>query len=241
MIYNKKFEIRLKDIGKDNEMTNVAILNILENVAAYHSDSVGIGVNTTKETMITWVLLDWKLNVIKRPKYGHTLNATTWARYANKCYSYRDFEIYDDSNNLCVIATSKWLLIDLAKNKLAKIDDDLIQRYEPEYGKSVFNILELDKLNAPQTYKSNYQYTTCRSDIDVNKHMHNLRYLDLAYEALPYEVYNGQAFNDVRITYKKEVKLGDVLNCKYCFVNNKHIVGIYNNEGNILHSLIVLS
>ena len=35
---------------KGEEISNIAILEYLENIAAYHSDSVGYGVNTTKQT-----------------------------------------------------------------------------------------------------------------------------------------------------------------------------------------------
>ena len=42
MIYNEKFKIGLKDVWKDSKVSNVAILEYLEDVAAYHSDSVGI-------------------------------------------------------------------------------------------------------------------------------------------------------------------------------------------------------
>ena len=34
MIYKKQFEIGLKDIGKNNEITNTALLERLENIAA---------------------------------------------------------------------------------------------------------------------------------------------------------------------------------------------------------------
>ena len=126
MIYKKQFEIGLKDIGKNNEITNTALLERLENIAAYHSDSAGYGVNTVEQTKVTWVLLEWKLQVIKRPKYGQKINIDTWSRYTNKCYSYRDFEVYDENKQLCAIATSKWLLINVEKNKIAKVEESLI-------------------------------------------------------------------------------------------------------------------
>ena len=50
MIYTEKFKIPLKDIGKDNKIKNRAVLEILENIACYHSDLVGYGVNNIKET-----------------------------------------------------------------------------------------------------------------------------------------------------------------------------------------------
>lgn len=241
MIYKRQFEIGLKDIRKNNEITNTALLERLENIAAYHSDSIGYGVNTIDKTHITWVLLEWKLHVIRRPKYGEKININTWARYTNKCYSYRDFEVYDEKQNLCAIATSKWLLINVEKQRIAKIEDSLISKYEPEEGKSVFNILELEKTKESENYESSIDYKVNRADIDVNKHMHNLRYLDLAYEALPEDVYDNKIFNNIRITYKKEIKLGEELKCKYAKQEDKYVVGIYNEDSNVLHSIIELN
>ena len=77
-------------------------------------------------------------------------------------------------------------------------------------------------------------YTTQRRDIDVNKHMHNLNYLDLANEALPEEVYSNNNFNDIRISYKKEIKLGETVKCKYTFENDKHIVTVKSEDDKII-------
>ena len=75
----------------------------------------------------------------------------------------------------------------------------------------------------------------------MNKHMHNLYYLDLAYEALPEDVYeNERPFNNVRIMYKKEIKLGDTVNCKYTYQNGMHIVVIKSGDDKNLHAIIEL-
>ena len=42
MIYKEQFKIGLKDVWKNSEVSNIAILEYLEDVAAYHSDSVGV-------------------------------------------------------------------------------------------------------------------------------------------------------------------------------------------------------
>ena len=59
--------------------------------------------------------------------------------------------------------------------------------------------------------------------------MHNLNYLDLANEALPEEIYKEGKLNDIRITYKKEIKLGEIVKCKYSF-------NIYNTIHNYFSS-----
>ncbi len=240
MIYTEKFKIGLKDVWKGQEISNKAILEYLEDVAAYHSDSVGYGLNTLDITNVTWVLLDWKVQVIKRPKYGQVLTVNTWSRSILKCYAYRDFEIYDDKNNLCVVATSKWLLIDSNTRKITKIGKEIADKYESETEKSVFQQQDIEKIKEPENYKNSIIYQTKRKDIDVIGHMHNLYYLDLAYEALPEDVYQKRPFDKVRIMYKKEIKLGENVICKYAYDEGKHVVVIKSEDEKILHAIIQL-
>lgn len=239
MIYTERIKTALKDIGKDNKIKNRAILEILENVASYHSDNVGYGANDIGKTKLSWILLDWKLEVLNRPKYGQVLKVNTWGKGMEKFFTYRDYEIFDENNNLCAIATSKWALIDIEKGKMARITEEIIGRYLPE-GKNVFLEEKLDKLEVPTQVEASIKYEVIRKDIDLNGHMHNLYHLDLAYEALPNEIYEKRPFNHVRITYKKEIKLGDIVNCNYTNKNGKHIVTIESKDGekNNLHSII---
>ncbi len=240
MIYKEKVKIGLKDVWKGNKVSNKAILEFLENVAAYHSDMVGYGINTSEETGVSWILLDWKVKVIKRPEYGKTLDIHTWSRKILKFYAYRDFEIYDDENNLCVIATSKWLLINNKTGKIEKVEEKMANSYESETSKSVFEEHDIEKLKAPLHYENSIIYQTRRKDIDIIGHMHNLYYLDLAYEAMPEEAYNMRPFDEIRIMYKKEIKLGEIVNCKYSYENNKHIIVIQSEDEKTLHAIIEL-
>ena len=238
MIYKEKFKIGLKDIGKENKINNKAILECLENIACYHSDSLGYGINTSDITHATWLLLDWKLKVIKRPKYGQILDIRTWSRYIIKCYAYRDFEIYDENNELCAIATSKWLLTNNQTRKIAKVEQEMADKYESEPERCVFADAEIEKITAPEVYKNSIIYQIKRKDIDIIGHMHNLYYLDLAYEALPEEVYEQRPFDEIRIMYKKEIKLGENVICKYTYENDKHIVVIQSEDERILHAIV---
>lgn len=239
MIYTEKFKIPLKDIGKDNKIKNRAVLEILENVACYYSDLVGYGVNNIKETKVTWILLDWKLKVINRPTYGQVLTVNTWGKGMNKFFTYRDYEIYDSNNNLCAIATSKWVLIDTERGKMSRLTENIIKAYNPEE-KNVFKEENLEKVKIPEKFTHKIKYKVIRKDIDINNHMHNLYYLDLAYEALPDEIYNKRPFDYVRITYKKEIKLGEKVNCKYVEQDGKYIIAIKSEDETVIHAIVEL-
>ncbi len=238
MIYTENFKMGLKDIGKDNKIKNRAILEFLENIGAYQSDLVGYGAEFTNKTGLAWVLLDWKLKVLKRAVYGDILKIKTWGRAMNKASSYRDFEIYNQKGELCAIATSKWAMVDIKKGKIVKLSEEIIEKYEPEE-KSVFENKILEKIEISKednTYKTT-KYKVNRKDIDLNGHMHNLYYLDLVYEALPEDIYINETFDNVRIHYKKEIKPKEILNCDYIFENEKHKVCIYNEDRTILHAI----
>lgn len=238
MIYKGKFKLGLKDIGKDNKIKNRSILEFLENIGAYHSDEVGYGVNEIPKTNVSWILLDWQLNVINRPVYGQTIEVHTWGRGMNKFFTFRDYEIYDENNNLCAIATSKWALIDVKTGKLARLTEKIINKYNPEE-KSVFSE-EMGKIEMPKEFIAELEYIVTRKDIDINKHMHNLYYLDLAYEVLPENVYEQRPFNNIRINYKKEIKLGDTVKCYYTKKQNEHIIVIKNKDSDVVNSIIKL-
>ena len=240
MIFKKIFEIGLNDISKGNFITNKAIIKNLENIGANHSDQVGYGVLDIPNTNASWVVLDWKIEIIKRPIYGQKLNIHTWARTTKRAYTYRDYIIYDEQGNKMVIATSRWALISLDNGRPVKLDNSIIDRFEPEEDKKVFGFEELEKLKEPSSFQNIIYYKVNRSDIDINKHMHNLYYLDLAYEVLPQDVYETITFDKIRITYKKEIKLGDVVKSKYTYEGDKHIITICDENESIIHSIIEL-
>ena len=239
MEYKESFKLRLDDIDRECNITNKTILRIFENIAGYHSDSLGRGVLTMDETGTTWILLEWKVKVIKRQKYDEEIRVNTWPRSFNKFYTYRDFEIYNEKGEICVIGTSKWLLLDIKKSKIAKLDENLINKYGI-VDKNVFNQEEVEKIQEPENFESEITYKINRKDIDFNGHVHNLNYLDLAIEALPEKIYLENNFDDIRITYKKEIKLGETIKCKYGKVNDKNVVSIFSEDEKIKHAIIEL-
>lgn len=79
-----------------------------------------------------------------------------------------------------------------------------------------------------------------RRDIDINKHVHNLYYLDYANEALPEEIYKDARFDNIEIMYKKQIKLGDEINCYYSKEEDKNIITIKSKDDKILHAIVEL-
>ena len=172
--FEHKFEIGFRDVGKSNKITNKSLLGYLEDTAGMHSNLVGYGLNDIERTNLTWILLNWKVQVFKRPLYGESILVKTWARNTIKFYTFRDFEVYNAQNELIAIASSKWVLLDAKTMTLTKISDELISKYHPE-NKAVFgDAKEICKLDFPNEYETMLPYTIQRKDIDINRHVHNV-------------------------------------------------------------------
>ena len=239
MIFEYKTRV---DIGKVNSMalvTNKGMLALLENVACMHSDMAGYGICDIPSTRLSWVQLNWRVAIIRRLKYNEEITIKTWAKEASKVTTIRDFEVLDKDGKQVCIATTKWTLTNIDTQGLAKITDDIIKKYEP-VSKSIMPEYEFKKLQEPENFSNEYIYNTERRDIDVNKHMHNLNYLDLAYETLPEEIYLNDEFNNIEIMYKKAIRLGDTSKCLYSFENNKHTVVIKSLDEKDLHCIVNL-
>ena len=117
MSYKKEYEVRLEDLGNGNLATDIAILKMLEEIAEQNSFEVGYGIENLSETNAAWLLLDWQVEIIKRPRYKEKINVETWSRKMERCYGFRDFEIYNKEKDLIVKGTSKWVLIDIEKRE----------------------------------------------------------------------------------------------------------------------------
>ena len=239
-IYTKKFDITFSDIDINNELSNKGILRIMQEIAGLHSSFLGYGLNDAPKTGYAWLLLNWKLKVFSRPKWGEALTVNTWSKSMNPLFAYRDIEIFDDKNNLIAVGSSKWILFDINKKSLIKIPDEVKDKF-PSVDKSVFEDKFTEKLKEPENSIFSHEYTVQRRDIDTNHHVNNLNYLDYAYEALPEDIFFNINFSNVEIMYKHEAKIGDKLSVFYSHTeDNQYIITIKDEQRKNLHAIVKL-
>ena len=239
MIFEHKTRVDISKVNANADITNKGMLSLLENVACMHSDKAGYGIREIPITHLSWVQLNWRVQIKRRLRYGEEITIRTWAHSSTKVSTLRDFEVIDNEGKTVCIATTRWTLTNIETQGITKITDEIISKYNPET-RTTMPDFEFKKIKEPETFSNEYVYTTQRKDIDVNKHMHNLNYLDLAYETLPEEIYLNSHFNNIEIMYKSAIVLGDTVKCLYTKEGNKHIIVIKSIDGKKLHCIINL-
>ena len=173
MSYKKEYEVRLEGLGSGNLATDIAILKMLEEIAEQNSFEVGYGIENLSETNAAWLLLDWQVEIIKRPKYKEKIDVETWSRKMERCYGFRDFEVYNKEKELIAKGTSKWVLIDIEKRRPIRIDEEVAKKYAVynDKGYDVFE-KEIEKIEEAKEEELTFvkKYEIQRRDIDVNRH-----------------------------------------------------------------------
>lgn len=237
-ILEYKFRVDYRDVDEFNHLTPRSMLRFMGEAAGEASASVGYGLNDIPRTHLTWLLLNWKLQIFDRPIWETELKIKTWPQRTEKFYSFRDFEIYDGDGILVAKATSKWILINTETGSITRFSQEMIDAYGC-IDKTVFDKPIEEKLKEPESFVSEFQYAIQRRDIDTNHHVNNLYYLDFAFEALPDDVYKNIDISTIEIMYKKQLVYGDHISCLYKKTGEKeHTITIKDNTHKTLHAII---
>ncbi len=240
MFVEHKFLVGLSDININKELTNTFLLRYLVDVAGIHSEIAGYGVTDINKTRKTWMLISWKVEVKKRPLVCDTLSIKTWSWCIDRFYAFRDFEVRNQYNEVVAIATSKWVFIDIDKGKIVRVSEEVNKKYELEPKTKVFEENDIEKLVEPQDYISKTKFKITRNLIDINKHLHNIYYFDIAKEALPEDIALSSELNNFEALYKKEIKLGETVTAIYTKKDDYHYVTIKNEDETVIHAIIKL-
>ena len=229
-MFSTNYEIGVDNLDKNRIVTDKEIFRILENTFAKHTDFLKVGLEDIIKMGYTIVLLSWKLEVKNRPKFGDKLKVNTWVKETDKMYFYRDFEI-TINDEVAIIATSKWMLLDIKTFKPV-MNLELIKKQNP-IDKDVFETRDIKRLKELDNYSNKLDYYIRKSDIDLNNHVHNLNYLDMALEVI-----DDKYYTNIEIEYLKEIKYNDKIKIMSEKIKDKYFIKVFNETKNVTSALI---
>lgn len=214
MVYRMNVTPMLEEYGKDLRLSPAGILKIFENAGSRHSAAVGDSVEECLARNEAWLLTDWYVEIYTRIPMGYAVRVETFCRKCERTLGLlRDFRMRDEEGNLIALATSKWVKVDVQTKKILRVDDAVFERY----GAISFSVL--GELPAPKRHGSlpilqETRIPLRRVDFDMHEHVHNLVYLDYAFEAIPREVYAAHAVRAFHITYTRAITKGEAVTAR---------------------------
>ncbi len=227
MVYSQKFYVGFSDVGPDLKITNASILRLFENVCCLQGEAVGDGY---RDSYGRWFLTAYRVKVIKRPEYNDFVTACTWSRELKGITASREFELRGGDGSLLAAAISNWARMNVKLGKLERMAPEVFAKYESEPQHRNFEDAWLPKLRDCSEYSFEREIKAGRLLVDPNGHVNNVKYLDIAAEILPEEVYRSGEADMFDITYRKAIPYGETVNCLYCDAPDSYTVAVKSRD-----------
>ena len=184
-----------------------AMMTFIENVAVEHVSSLGYDWDfTTRELNAAWIIVRTRVTLSRPILYGETVRLRTWAATPKNAYFPRETEIYSGDEVIGEVS-AVWVLADVDTRKILppmKFYEvtGFKHRGDPRF-ESPERIMPADEYRNDETFVMRY------TDLDMNGHVHNTRYLDFAADHLYLEREPGLWVREINVSYAAEVKAGE--------------------------------
>lgn len=182
------------------------LFQLLQQASIAHTDALGVGDDKTRAQGLMWVLTRQQSRILRMPRYKEDITVRTWPGKTLHGLFVRYYSVSAASGEPLISASALWALVDIHARKLVI----------PEpYGIFVAPIVTGDELPLPAApvslpAESTFQLAVPFSYVDLNGHLNNARYLDLAEDHAPAAA-EGRELMEIRIEYASEARLGATL------------------------------
>lgn len=179
-------------------------------IATEHANFLGIGYSDLVEHRLGWVLARMTIDMVRYPEINEAYSMSTWIEGYNRFLSDRCYEMTDANGLPLAHIRSVWVAIDMETRTMADLT---------ELERQSFPVSDrpcpVEKCRTPSVAKdalvekADYTFKYC--DIDFNRHVNTIRYLDLVLNQRPLEFYDSNIIRRLEVTFDHECYFGETV------------------------------
>lgn len=201
--------VRSYECAPDGMVTIANICNYLQEAASINAEHLGFSKSNFDDDNlnVTWVMTRMRVKITRRAKWNEEVKVFTFPRPARRIVAWRDFILSDAEGNEIGRASTEWMMINMTTRRPVAIPEFVTERAntvrEPVFAEPLgFKVLPETFLTTPTV--PTYSITAAPSDIDLNGHVNNVRYITWLLDALGRQPETV----DFEIAFKGEVMSG---------------------------------
>ncbi len=184
------------------------LCDFLQAAATAHAEILGVGMLDLMKLGITWMLAKMDISFGDWPASHEKLALTTWpSGIRGRLICCRDYDMRDSQGRMVLRATSEWVCVNLETRKLARLVPSLLALAPPDVPKATVAPLP-DLGEAAFSPVGECRIPVRRADLDINRHVNNVHYVEWLFEPLSDAAY-GRTLRHLAISYHAEALAGD--------------------------------
>lgn len=199
--------VRYSECDEHGRLTTLGLLNYLQDCATFQCESLGLGIEHSRDVGRAWLIAAWEIEIDSRPRFGDEIVTSTWAYGFKGLYGNRNFTLDTEDGRRCVRADSLWFLLDAATGRPVRPLAEDIDAYHAER-ETPLDMPALERrIRVEGEGEVHAPITVVRSHLDTNNHVNNAQYVEMALETMP----TTFLFDRLDVQYRRAAVLGDVL------------------------------
>lgn len=202
----KKVLIESTMVDQDQKLKLSSLFGLFQDIATEDAEKIGYGHDVTTDAGKLWVFTRVYAKIEQYPTYLSVSDVRTYAK-ERKAFAFpRQIQFSSESGTTQCRISSIWALIDKTSRKLIfKPDLPEAQAYHEE-----------DELPMPGKVETSpasfiYERKIRRSDIDINGHLNNTRYVEMIVDCHSSSFYKEKEIASLLINFESEISEGETL------------------------------
>ncbi len=207
--YREKYTIRSSEVSTDGKAKLQSICDLLQETAGNHALKLDFDISQLREQNLTWMLHRLHLKMDSFPDWRDEIIIKTWPSSGDTLRAYRDFLIMDQSGNNIGRSLSYWLMINTETRKPVRMPEEILKMAPGD----VEHVMDIKKKRIEYNGETEGSkiFRVRRSDLDLNEHLNNVKYIEWALEALPAEL----KVREIDIEFLAECTEGEEIKSEY--------------------------
>lgn len=218
-IYTETLQLRSCHCDLGGAWRPGSILESMQETAGTHSAIYGLDHETMERMGVAWVISRVKVEMQRMPHVGETVLIETYPTPARHMFFPRSHIFRDQNGEIIGRANSLWVLMDIESRRLTKnqtVTETVPDNPDLEVAAGMpATVRALDAAPVCDTLIPKY------TDIDINRHVNNTKYVDWACNALGLDILSDKLVTAFDINYDAEILPGCMLNTELTISEDK--------------------
>ena len=213
-----KFKVEPRYVDFTDRVSVSSICDLILQAAGRDAHRRGFGIDALADNNYGWVLSRLAIEMDYMPTQYSEFTLHTWISDYNRLSSTRNFTLTDNEGREFGRAVSQWCMIDYATrmpvdmNTMAKAHDgNMVDAPAP---------CERPRRIGVVTSEPVIEHTVVYSDIDFNRHVNTLRYIEMMFDAFPIELFETNNGMRIDVNFIAEARYGETLVAGYIKEDN---------------------
>ena len=209
-VYQKELRLRSSDVDMHRRLRTSVLFGLIQEAAIAHTEQLGMGRDKTLDRGILWVVTLQTAEIRRMPAYDEEIVLRSWPGRTMHVLFPRYCSVGTAAGEPLIRTCTLWSLVDAGTRKLV---------FPERYGIEIDGVVTGDEIPIPSPPRAipcdhEREFTVPFSCVDLNGHMNNTRYFDLAEDCIP-AVSEGRELRSVNTEFGREIRYGETVRLRW--------------------------